>query len=315
MWEGVFGNLRVFTEVLLKSTPLILVGTGIAIAFRCGIWNIGAEGQFYAGAVLATWVGIHLTNLPHGLTVGAVFLAGILGGGLWAIIPGWLKIRLKVNEVVSTLMLNYMMTGLTSYLVTGPMQEAKKVFPQTDEIVKAARLSNILPPTRLNIGFFVAVLVAIVMTIILFRTPLGYAIRTVGQNPETARYAGMRVNRSIIIAMLLSGGAAGLAGAIEVSGLTWRMYATISPGYGFDGIAVSLLAANNPLGTILSGFLFGALRASSELMQMNARIPSVLFKIIQGLTIAFVIAFSLLSRRAANEKSTDKSEPAQTTGS
>ncbi len=315
MWEGVFGNIRVFTEVLLKSTPLILVGTGIAVAFRCGVWNIGAEGQFYAGAVLATWVGIHLNNLPPILTIAAVFIAGAIGGGIWAIIPGWLKVKLKVNEVVSTIMLNYIMTGITSFLVTGPFQEAKKVFPQTDEIVKAARLPNILPPTRLNVGFFIAIIIAIIVAVILFRTPLGYAIRTVGQNPETARYAGMKVNRSIIIAMLLSGGAAGLAGAIEVSGLTWRMYASISPGYGFDGIAVALLASNNPLGTILSGFLFGALRASSELMQMNARIPSVLFKIIQGLTIAFVIAFSLLSRKASAEKATDRSESVTTTGS
>jgi len=315
MWEGVFGNLRVFTEVLLKSTPLILVGTGIAVAFRCGVWNIGAEGQFYAGAVLATWVGIHLTSLPPLLTISAVFLAGFIGGGIWAVIPGWLKVRLKVNEVVSTIMLNYIMIGLTSFLVTGPMQEAKKVFPQTDEIVVAARLPNILPPTRLNIGFLIAIVVAIIVAVILFRTPLGYAIRTVGQNPETARYAGMKVNQSIIIAMLLSGGAAGLAGAIEVSGLTWRMFATISPGYGFDGIAVALLASNNPLGTILSGFLFGALRASSELMQMNARIPSVLFKIIQGLAIAFIIAFSLLSRKVASEKIAGRSEAVPTTGS
>ncbi|MCC6146617.1 MAG: ABC transporter permease [Anaerolineaceae bacterium] len=308
MWEGVFGSVRVFTEVLLKSTPLILVGTGIAVAFRCGVWNIGGEGQFYAGAVLATWVGVHLSGLPPVLTIAAVFAAGVLGGGFWAVIPGWLKVKLKVNEVVSTIMLNYIMIGLTSFLVTGPMQEAKKLFPQTDEIVQAARLPNILPPTRLNIGFLVAVVTAIIIAIILFRTPLGYAIRTVGQNPETARYAGMKVNQSIIIAMLLSGGAAGLAGAIEVSGLTWRMFATISPGYGFDGIAVALLASNNPLGTILSGFLFGALRASSELMQMNAKIPSVLFKVIQGLTIAFVIAFSLLSRKTADEREAEKSE-------
>lgn len=302
MWEGAFGSQRVLGEVLLKATPLIFIGVGIAVAFRCGVWNIGAEGQFYAGAITATWVGIHAEGLPPVVVVPAVLLAGFLGGGLLAAIPGWLKVRLKVNEVVMTIMLNYIMLGITSYLVTGPMQESKHVFPQTDEVVEAARLAVIWPGTRLHIGFLLALLVAVIATVILFRTPLGYSIRTVGLSPSSARYAGINVDLNIVLAMLISGGAAGLGGAVEITGLAWRLFATISPGYGFDGIAVSLLAYNNPLFTILSGFLFGALRASSELMQMNASIPSVIFQILQGLTIAFVVVFDLLRKRPARVK-------------
>jgi ABC-type uncharacterized transport system permease subunit len=294
MVEGVVGSPRAFSEVLLKATPLIFIGIGLAIAFSCGVWNIGAESQFYAGAIAATWVGVNLGGLPPGIMVPLVFLAGFLGGGLLAVIPGWLKVRFKINEVVITIMLNYIMLGITSFLVTGPMQEVRRVFPQSDEIVEAARLVKIWPPTRLHIGFFIAIALAIVMTIILYRTPLGYAIRTVGLSPTSARYAGIKVDLHIVIAMLLSGGAAGLAGAVEIAGLTWRLFATISPGYGYDGIAVALMAGNNPAGTILSGMLFGALRAGSELMQINARIPSVLFDIIQGMSVAFVVIFGVV---------------------
>lgn len=314
MWEGAFGSARVFSEVLIKATPLILIGAGIAVAFRCGVWNIGAEGQFYAGAIAATWVGITLKSLPAGVLIPLVLLAGFVGGGFLAIIPGWLKIRLKINEVVMTIMLNYIMLGITSYLVTGPMQEQAHIFPQTDEIVPAARLPMIWPGTRLHVGFIIALLVAVIAAVVLFRTPLGYAIRTVGLNPETARYAGIHVNRNIILAMLMSGGAAGIGGAVEVAGLAWRLFATISPGYGYDGIAVSLLAYNNPLYTIFSGFLFGALRASSELMQMNAQIPSVLFQIIQGVIIAFVMIFGVLRMRADRLRQRRTRKPALSTG-
>lgn len=297
MWQGIFGGQRVFSEVLIKATPLIFVGAGLAIAFQCGVWNIGAEGQFIAGAILASWVGIHGANLPTVILIPALLAAGFIGGGLLAVLPGWLKVRLSVNEVVVTIMLNYIMLGITSFLVTGPMQEISRQFPQTEEIAAAARLPKIWLPTRLDAGFLVAIVLALVLAVIIYRTRLGYALQTVGKSPGTARYAGISVDRNIIIAMLLSGGAAGLGGAVVISGLTWRLFATISPGYGYDGIAVALLVANNPAGAILSGFLFGALRAGSEYMQMNASIPSVLVSIIQGLIIIFVVSFTVLRNR------------------
>lgn len=290
MLEGIFGSRRNFSEVLIKTTPVIFTGIAVSVAYSCGVWNIGAEGQLYLGAISATYVGVYWADLPDPLMLPAVLLAGFIGGGLWAIIPGLLKVWVKANEVVVTIMLNYIALGITSYLVTGPMKEPG-YNPQTALIAEAARLPRIWEPTRLHLGFLLAIALAVLMTIILFRTPLGYAIRTVGSSPNAARFAGIPVNRTIVMAMLLSGGTAGLAGAVEIAGISRRLYALISPGFGFDGIAVSLLVNNNPLGTILSGFLFGGLRAGSELMQMNAAIPSVLIEIIQGMTIAFVIAF------------------------
>jgi ABC-type uncharacterized transport system permease subunit len=293
MWDGIFGSQRNFSEVLLKTTPVVFTGVAVAVAYSCGIWNIGAEGQFYLGAIGATYVGVYWGELPAMVLLPMVFIIGFIGGGFWAIIPGLLKTWINANEVVVTIMLNYIALGVTSYLVTGPMKEAKDYFPQSDMIVEAARLPRIWLPTRVHIGVVMAVILAIIVTIILYRTPLGFAIRTVGSSPKAARFAGMPVNRTIILAMLISGGAAGLGGAVEIAGLSYRLFAHISPGYGFDGIAVSLIVNNNPLGTILSGFLFGGLRAGSEIMQISAGIPSVLIQIIQGMTIAFVIAFGV----------------------
>jgi len=293
MWGGIFGSQRNFSEVLLKTTPLVFCGVAVAIAYSCGVWNIGAEGQFYMGAVGATYVGVYWGELPAWVLLPVVFIVGFIGGGFWAIIPGLLKAWINANEVVVTIMLNYVALGITSYLVTGPMKEAKGYFPQTDMIVEAARLPRIWLPTRVHIGVVMAVILAVIVTIVLYRTPLGFAIRTVGSSPKAARFAGMPVNRTIIIAMLISGGSAGLGGTVEIAGLAYRLFAHISPGYGFDGIAVSLIVHNNPLGTILSGLLFGGLRAGSEIMQISAGIPSVLIEIIQGMTIAFVIAFGV----------------------
>ena len=292
MGQGVFGNLRNFTEVLVKATPLIFTGIAVAVAYTGGVWNIGGEGQFYLGAIGAAVVGLYGGGLPPIVLVPLVLAAGFVAGGLWATIPGLLKAWVDANEVVVTIMLNYIAMGLASFLVTGPLQEARGYYPQTELIAEAARLARLLPPTRLHLGFILAIALALIMTVVLRRTPLGYAIRTIGASLNTARFAGIPVNRTIVTAMLLSGGAAGLGGAVEIAGLTWRLYATVSSGYGFDGIAVSLLVQNHPLGTILSGLLFGALRAGSELMQMNAGIPAVLIEIIQGLTIAFVIGLS-----------------------
>jgi simple sugar transport system permease protein len=292
MWQGMFGSVRNISEVLVKATPLIFTGIAVAVAYSGGVWNIGAEGQFILGAIGATVVGLYGGSLPSFLLIPLVLLAGFVAGGLWALIPGLLKAWIDTNEVVVTIMLNYIAIGITSLLVTGPLQEARGYYPQTELISKAAMLPRILPGTRLHIGFLIAIALAIIMTIILFRTPLGFSIRTIGHSLGAARFAGIPVNRTIVMAMLLSGGAAGLGGAVEITGLTGRLFATISSGYGFDGIAVSLLVNNNPIGTILSGFLFGGLRAGSDLMQMNAGIPSVLIEIIQGLTVAFVIGFS-----------------------
>lgn len=293
MWRGAFADQRTFSEVLLKATPLILLGAGLALTFRCGIVNLGAEGQFYAGSVIATVIGINLAHLPSYLLIPLVLFGGIVSGALWAMVAGYLKVRFNASEVVTTIMLNYVAIIFTGYLVTGPMQESKVGFPQTAQIGEAAWLPRFFPPTRLHIGFLIALLVAAIIHILLFKTSAGYGIRAVGINSEAARYAGINVKSNILLAMAISGGAAGLGGAIEVSGLTYRLFQLISPGYGFDAIAVSLLVNNNPIAVVFSGILFGALRSGSELMQMNQKVPSVLVFAIQGIVILSVVTFSV----------------------
>ncbi|MCS7247411.1 MAG: ABC transporter permease [Anaerolineales bacterium] len=293
MWQGAFKDLTAVTEVLIKATPLIFIGAGLAIAFRCSIWNIGAEGQFYLGAIAATAAGIYLGSLPRAILMPLVLLLGIAGGAMWGMLAGFLKNRFGANEVVTTIMLNYIAIFITGFLVTGPMIETKGLFPQTPRISENAWLPRFLPPTRLHLGFIIALLLAIILYILLFKTSIGYTIRAVGTNAEAARYAGINVQNNILLAMGISGGAAGLAGAVEVAAISYRLYQLISPGYGFDGIAVSLLVGNNPLGVIFSGILFGALRSGSEVMQMNARVPSVLVLMIQGMVVLSVVAFGV----------------------
>lgn len=298
--EGSFGDLRVITEVLLQATPLIIIGAGLTIAFRANIWNIGAEGQFYAGGVLGAAAGIFLGDLPAIILIPLVLLLGILGGAIWGMLAGWFKVRFGASEIVTTIMLNYIAIIGTGYLVTGPMIEEAGKFPQTAQISEAARLFRFLPPTRLHIGFLIAILVAVLAYVFLFKSSSGYAIRVVGHNPEAAQYAGINVNRNILLAMGLSGGAAGLAGAVQVMGLTFRLYQQFSPGYGFTAIAVALLANNNPLGVIFSGILFGALRSGSEVMQISAGIPSVMVFAIQGLVILSVVTFGVYRMKYSN---------------
>ncbi len=302
MWKGAFGSMNNIAETLLKSTPLILIGSGLAVAFRSGIWNIGAEGQLYAGAVAATLAGIIFTGLPAFILVPVVLVAGALSGALWGGLAGFLKVRFGASEIVTTIMLNFLAIIATSFLVTGPMIEEVGKFPQTAQIAEAAHLPRILVPTRLHVGFLLSLGVAAVTYLLLFKSSRGYALRTVGISPDAARYAGINVGRGLLAAMAISGGAAGLAGAVEVSGLTFRLYQGISPGYGFDGIAVALLANNNPIGVIFTGILFGALRSGSEVMQMNAQVPSVLVSVIQGVVLLSAAAFGVFKITITNKQ-------------
>jgi simple sugar transport system permease protein len=301
MWKGAFADMRTISEVLIKATPLILIAAGLSVAFRASIWNIGAEGQFYAGAVAATALGIYLPNLPPIIHIPLVLAGAIIAGALWGMLAGWLKVRFNASEIVTTIMLNYIAIIGTGWLVTGPMIEGAGKYPQTAKIFESAWLPRFLPPTRLHLGFLLAIVVCVALYILLFKTSAGYAIRAVGINSDAARYAGIDVRRNILLAMAISGGSAGLAGGVEIAGVAFRLYQQISPGFGFDAIAVALLASNNPLGVIFSGILFGALRSGSEMMQITAKIPSVLVFAIQGLVILAVVAFGVFRARSVEE--------------
>ncbi len=262
LWNGVFGNTRNMGEAFLRATPLVLVGAGIAVAFRCGIWNLGAEGQFYMGAIAGTYVGLQAGGLSPFIAIPLGLLAGFLLGGAWASIGGWMKVRLGLNEVVTTIMLNYIALGIVSFMVNGPLQEKAHANPQTDQIAKSMFLPLIWPPTRVHLGFIFAVVVAAVLAFILFRTRWGYAIRAVGFNQEAARHAGINVSRQFLLAMVLSGGAAGIAGAVQIMGVTQsalsRSFSRLRV-YGHRRVAASQQpsAGHNPLRLAVRRARFG----------------------------------------------------------
>ena len=296
---GAVSDKRSIAEVLLKATPLILIGVGLCVAFRCSIWNIGAEGQLYAGASAATACGVNFVALPASFHIVLILVAGSVAGAAWGMLAGLLRVYFRASEVVTTIMLNYVAIFFTSYLVTGPLKDPAASYPQSARLARELWLPRFLPPTRLHVGILIAIAAAVAVYVFLFRSSAGYAVRVVGLNPNAAAYAGINVARNVLFAIAISGGLAGLAGAIEIAGVNYRLYQDISPGYGFEGIAVALLANNNPLAALASGVLFAVLRSGSELMQLSDQVPQVLVFVIQGLCILSVAAFAVLRRSGA----------------
>jgi len=287
--DGAFGSVDSLSEVGLKTCPLLLTGLAIAVAFRAGAWNIGAEGQLLVGALAAGALGPRLGAVPGGLGLCGIVLVAALGGALWAGIAALLKVQRNVNEVISTIMLNFIALGLVSYLVQGPLMEAGGRYPQTDALSPALWMPR-LAPYRVHLGLVVALLCAGGLHVLLFRTVAGYEMRAAGLNPVAARLAGINVNRRIVLALMLSGALAGLAGGIEVSAVTRRVYERFSPGWGFTAIAVGLLGRLSPLGVVAAALFFGALDAGSNAMQRVAGVSSVLVSVIQATVILFLVA-------------------------
>jgi len=298
MLIGVFGDKRSIGEVLIKAIPVTLIGSGLAVSFRTGVWNIGAEGQFYAGGIATTFVALHMGGVPSVISIPVILVCGALAGAAWAGIAGVCRAWFGTTETVTTIMLNYVAIILTSYLVTGPLMETRGLSPQSDRFPPETLLPNLLSGTRLNISIILVIAVAVFSWYLISQTGRGFAWRMIGASPDAARYAGANVKRNIVLSICYSGALAGLAGSIELLGITKRLFQSISPGYGFEGIAVALLANNNPLYTIFSGFLFGALRSGSEIMQLAAGVPSVLVFVIQGLVIVCVVTFAAWRSRA-----------------
>ncbi len=290
LWQASFGSWNEFGELLVSTTPLIFTGLAVAIPFRCGLFNIGAEGQFIVGQIAAAWAGVSLTGLPPWLHVSVALLYGFVAGALWAALPGYLKAVRGAHEVITTIMMNYIALYLVNYLVVGPLQ-GSPYLPQTATIPNSAMLWRFLPPSRANAGFFLALLVAGLAYYILWKTTAGYEMRAVGLNPHAARYGGISVAKSTVLAMVISGGMAGLGGAVQVLGVQWKFYSLFAfTGYGFDAIAVALLGANHPFGVVAGAFLFGILARSATLMQTMADIPKDIIGIIQAVIIVFVAA-------------------------
>jgi len=290
LWNGAFGSwYAISSATLVRSVPLIIIGLGIALAFRAGALNIGAEGQFYAGAIAATWVGLRLGAQPSWIAIPGVLVAAALAGAMWVALPIWLKLRFSVLEVISTLLLNFVAEALVSLMVQGPLQEHQHIYPQSDSIAAVARLP-LLPGTRLHAGFFLALVGAVVLWYIFARTLWGFRLRAVGVSPRAAEISGrIDSRRMIALALAGSGALAGLAGGVEVSGVSYALFQNLSPGYGFSGIAVALLARLHPLGIIATGILLGALEAGASGMQRDAGVPAVAAYVVEAVVILVVL--------------------------
>ena len=281
---------------LVKTVPLLLTGLSVAIAFRAGLFNIGGEGQLYAGAVAAAWLGAMDLGLPRLLHLVLVFVSAGVFGGLWGGIAGWLKARRGVHEVINTIMLNYIAIYASDYLIRGPLSAGRHT-TRTRDIVHEASLPVIweAPPMQVSWGIIIALLLCAACAWMLFRTPFGFDFRTVGKNTDAADTVGIRSGRIVVIAMVLAGGFAGIAGCIEITGVHHTMYAQFSPGYGFDGIAVALLGRSHPVAIIPAAFLFGGLRTADRWLQLSAGVPRDIVIIIQAIAI---LAVGLKTARA-----------------
>jgi simple sugar transport system permease protein len=295
LWKGAFGNRLAVGQTLTKATPIILTSLSFLVAFRCGLFNIGAEGQMYVGAIATAAVGVYL-RLPVVLHAIVAVAAGGLAGAAWGWIPGYLKAKRGVNEFVTTMMLSYVAIGLTDYLVAprGPLHDHAAWANQTMAVQATARFARILRPTQVSWAIIVAGIAVLVVWYFLFRTSAGYELRSVGQSPTAAEYGGIRVRRRMILALALAGLLAGVAGAGEVLGTHFRFVDGFSPGYGWDGIAGGLIARAHPVGAIFAALLMGALRAGGMQVQRSGAAPGDIAAVLQGLVIFFIIAPTLV---------------------
>jgi general nucleoside transport system permease protein len=290
MARGAFGSVYSLSETLVKASPLLLAGLGVGLAFRLGFWNIGAEGQLYMGAMGGTWVALTYPGLPAPLLQPLMFAMGCLAGASWGLIPAILRTYWRVNEIITTLMLNYIAILWVDFLVYGPWKDPKAFgFPFTPPLPPTARLSS-MPGSRVHLGLLLGLLAAAGLVILLGRTRLGYEIRIIGLSPEAARYAGMDLARVTFLVMALSGGLAALAGVCEVAGVQGQLKHGLSPGYGYTAIIVAWLAHLNPWATIVVSILLGGLLVGSDMLQIAMNLPVAVAYMLQGL-----ILFSLLS--------------------
>ncbi len=304
MISGAFGSVSGITQTLVKATPLLLVGLGICIAFRASVINIGGEGQIIVGAVAGTWFPLAFRTWPGWLLIPGTLLVGFLAGAVWGFIPGILKARLKVNEILSTVMMNAIALQFMNLMIRSVLMDpagitAGTYLAQSERLPEQVWLGRLVPQTLLHTGSIIAVVLAVVVYIFLWRTTIGYRIRAVGLNPDASRFSGINVPFYQALSLTLAGGFAGIAGAIEVIGVQHRLLEGITSGYGFSGIVAALFGGLHPLGTIPAAILFGGLLVGGDKMQRAVQVPSSLIGAILGLVVLFVVGSALWTRRWA----------------
>ncbi len=281
-------------EVLVKATPLIFTGIAVTFAFAAGYYNIGAEGQLYAGAVAAAWVGATFTTLPSIVVIPMMLVLGFLSGMLWALIPALLKARLKVDEVVTTLLMNSIIMYFISALLNGPWRDPETGWPKSPEFFEAARFMQLIPKSRLHIGFIIALVVVMVVYIIIKRTPFGLQMRAVGASKAGAQFAGINVNRTMLIAALVSGGIAGLAGVSEIAGIHYHLISELSGGYGYTGIIVATLGGLNPIGATIAALFIGLINTGAQTVSRVLGVPIYLGNVVQSTLLLVTLGMLLL---------------------
>jgi simple sugar transport system permease protein len=294
-------------EVLVKATPLLLTGAAVAFAFSAGYWNIGAEGQLYAGAMAGAWLGMILKGVPAVVGIPLMLIGGFTAGMLWALIPALLKVRLKVDEVVTTLLLNSVVLFLISFFLNGPWRDPVSMWPQSPEIDPGTVFFKLVPRSRLHIGFIIALVVLALEWFVLKRTSFGMRMRAVGLGKDAARFAGVNVNRTILTAALVSGGIAGLAGVGEVAGIHFHLIESISDGLGYSGIIIATLGGLNPIGVGLAAFFIGLIDTGAQTVSRAMGIPIYLGTVVQATLLLvtlslFVLQNYRITRRSPSER-------------
>ncbi len=295
LFKGALGTRYNLTETFVKASPLIFTGLAVAFAFRAKFWNIGAEGQLLAGALMATWLGITITRMPQIVTLPLIMLCGFIAGGAWASIPALLKTKLKVDDVVSTLLLNYVMLHIVGALLFGPLQQPGSSWPRSSEVFEAARYPILLSRSRFHLGVPFSFLAVFIVWFINTKTVLGYRSKAVGVNVRAAYFGGINTTVIIIKTALISGGLAGLAGVGELCALQYRLIKDISPGYGYSGIVIAMLGGLHPLGVLFSALFFSVIIVGAQTMSRMTGVPVYIAEVIQGLALIVMLVFLLLT--------------------
>jgi simple sugar transport system permease protein len=297
MVDGAFGSRFALTETLTRAAPLMLTGLAAAVAFRARLWNIGAEGQLYGGALAAVWIGTAPLGIPDALLLPAVILAGAVAGGLLLLGPAVLKTRFGVDEVVTTLLLNFIVLLFVSMMIEGPMKDPMAMgWPQSETLPMAAELPRLIPRTRLHAGLIMALVAAGLIYVMMTRTVLGFEMRAVGASPRAARFAGMGVGRVMLLVALISGGLAGLAGVSEVAGRTGYLTLDMSPGYGTGGVVVAMLAQLHPLGVVLGALMVASIFVGADAMSRAVGVPTYIADVLVAVSLLCMLTAMLFAR-------------------
>jgi ABC-type uncharacterized transport system permease subunit len=295
LFYGALGTRFNLLETFVKASPLIFTGLAVAVAFRAKFWNIGAEGQLLAGALAATWIGIYGSWIPSFLLLPVIIAAGFFAGGLWASVPALLKTRLKVDDVVSTLLLNYVMMHIMGALLFGPLQQPGSSWPRSSEILAAAKYPVLLPRSRFHMGFLMGLAAVAILWFLNTRSVFGYRSKAVGANLRAAHFGGINTTAVTLQTALLSGGLAGLAGVGELAAIQFRLIMDISPGYGYSGIVIAMLGGLHPLGVLLSALFFSVVIVGAQTMSRMTGVPSYIAEVIQGLALMVMLVFLLFT--------------------